>query len=93
MSGPTIVFTVEAGTEFFLKLVLVSNPLPDKLSFQRNWEHFQSQLLGRAITIEVGIDFVRIPTIQKSDEGTYTIASSNTIGEGHFSFQLKVVGR
>ena len=91
MSGSTTVFTVEAGTEFFLKLALVSNPLPDKLSFQRNRELFQSQPLDRAI--EVSIDFVRIPTIQKSDEGTYTITSSNTIGDGHFSFQLKVVGK
>ena len=91
MSESTTVFTVEAGTEFFLKLALVSNPLPDKLSFQRNRELFQSQPLDHAI--EVGIDFVRIPTIQKSDEGTYTITSSNTIGDGHFSFQLKVVGK
>ena len=88
--GPTTIFTVEAGTEFFLKLVLVSKPLPDKLSFQRDWELFQSQPLDRAI--EIGLDFVRIPIIQKSHEGRYTISSSNNLGEGKFCFQLKVVG-
>ena len=82
------IFTVEAGTEFFLKLTLVANPLPYKLSFQRD-----GQQLPLDQTIEVGLDFVRFKVVQHSHQGKYTISCTNSMGEGHFTFQLNVAGK
>ena len=84
----TILFTVEAGTEFFLKLILVANPLPYKLSFQRD-----GQQLPLDQTIEIGLDFVRFKVVQHSHQGKYTLSCTNSVGEGHFSFQLNMAGK
>ena len=85
-----IIFTVEAGTGFFLKLALFANPLPFKFSFQRVSQQYPIPTLDG--TVEFGLEFVRIHSAQHSHKGRYTISCSNSVGDGQFSFQLQVQG-
>lgn len=52
------------------------------------------QLLQRSPwgTIYLGLDSVGIQTVDQSHEGNYTISTSNLMGEGRLSFQLRVIG-
>ena len=84
------VFTVEQGTLFYLKLKLSANPRPSSANLSKNGTVLQSSPWGN-ITLDV--DSVTIPSVQSTDAGNYTISCSNSMGEGRFSFRLKVVGK
>ena len=80
------IFTAEAGTRFFLKLHLAANPWPGSCNLYRNGQLLRRSPLG---TIQLCVDSVNIQAVQPSDDGAYTISSSNLFGEGRFSFQLR----
>ena len=84
------VFTVEQGTHFYLKLNLSANPWPTSCDLYKNGIILQRSPFGN---INLNVDSVNIQSVQNTDNGNYTISCSNSMGEGRFPFQLKVVGK
>ena len=48
---------------------------------------------GAQGTVSVGADSVDIGRVQSTDAADYTMTSSNSMGEGQFSFRLNVEGK
>ena len=92
-----LVFTVEQGTQFYLKLNLKANPWPTSYSLSKDGN--QLQLLpargggGGPGTIYVNVDSFNIQSVQNDDAGTYTLSCSNRVGNASFSFRLRVEGK
>ena len=85
------VFTVEQGRPFFLKLNLSANPPPSNANVSL---YADGRKLPRVAggTINLQPDSVGIQRATKSDEGSYTIKSSTTAGEGSLRFRIQVEG-
>ena len=81
------VFTVEQGTPFYLKLNLTANPMPKTDKSYRNGQELSYSPTGQ---IYIGMDYMRIDSVIPSQAGCYTISSSNFMGGGSLTFQLKV---
>jgi hypothetical protein len=83
------IFTVEQGTQFYLKLNLTANPMPvdDSEDLYQNDDLLQYSPQG---TVESGLDFMRIRTVNHSHAGKYKIVSKNIAGKGQITFHLKV---
>ena len=83
------IFTVEQGAEFHLKLILNAYPMPadDSKDLYKNDHRIQIQ---HSRTMEWGLDYMRIVTVDRSHAGKYTIVSENIAGKGKIIFQLKV---
>ena len=84
-----LVFTVEQGTRFYLKLHLTANPRPTSENVYENGHLLQYSPYG---TIYTGVDNMRVESVNQSHAGRYKISSSNIAGEGHITFRLKVKG-
>ena len=89
-SGKNII-TAEQGTPFLLKFEISARPIPADVDVYKDGKKVQiSHANG---TIFVGLDRFSIPIVdRKSYGGKYTISASNSHGEGHVTFQLKVKG-
>ena len=83
------IFTVEQGTQFYLKLNLTANPWPTDNDLYQNGHLLQYSPQG---TIYSGVDNMRIRSVNQSHAGKYKLSSTNHAGEGHISFRLKVKG-
>lgn len=83
------VFYVEQGTRFYLKLVLTANPMPTECDLYEDGRLVQSSPWGR---IYLRLDSFEIRSVQGTDEGYYRMTCSNIMGEGSFSFRLRVQG-
>ena len=81
------VFTVQQGKRFYLKLYLNAYPKPKDEDLYKDSELLQYDPNG---TIYSGVDFMEIQRVVPNDAGKYKISSRNSVGEGHFSFRLKV---
>jgi hypothetical protein len=86
------VFTVGQGTPFYLKLNLSANPPPNSSNLSNNGIPLPHAAPGQR-AINIGTDSVSIQSVQSTDAANYTISCSNLMGEGQFSFRLKVVGK
>ena len=84
-----VVFPVEQGTRFYAKFTLTASPMPTGSNLYKNGQLLQRSPFG---TIYLETDSVEIRSVQKSHEGNYTISCVNVMGEGRFSFRLRVVG-
>jgi hypothetical protein len=87
------VFTAEQGTRFYLKLSLTANPWPTSYDLYRNGRALQRAVGVGQATINLNPDSVNFQRVQSTDAANYTITSSNSMGQGQFSFRLKVVGK
>ena len=87
------VFTVEQGTRFYLKLNLSANPWPTSSNLYKNGIALQRASWGGQGTINLTADSVNIQSVQNTDAADYTISCSNSMGEGRFSFRLRVEGK
>ena len=83
------IFTVEQGTQFYLKLNLNAYPRPKDADLYMDGHLVPYTPQG---TIDCGVDYMEIQHVNHSDAGKYKISSRNRAGEGHFSFRLKVKG-
>lgn len=83
------IFTVEQGTQFYLKLNLNAYPMPadDSEDLYKNDHLVQYSPQG---TIECGLDYMRIQRVDHSHAGRYKIVSKNIAGKGQITFRLKV---
>ena len=84
------VFTVEQGTQFYLKLHLTANPMPTYETLYYNDEEVPYTPDG---TIYTGVDYMRIDSVIQSDAGPYKISTRNWMGEGSMSFRLDIQGK
>ena len=83
------IFTVEQGTQFYLKLNLNAYPMPTDEDLYKDGHLVPSSPQG---TIYCGVDYMQIHRVNHSQAGKYKISSRNRAGEGHISFRLKVKG-
>jgi hypothetical protein len=84
------VFTAVQGTRFYLKLNLSANPPPNRDDLSKNGTMLQRSPWGN---IQLEADSIDIQSVQFTDAANYTISCSNSVGQGQFSFTLKVVGK
>ena len=83
--------TVEQGTAFLLKFEVTAWPIPTHVDLYKDGR--KVAISQRNGTIFVGLDRVSIPRVDKqSYAGKYKISATNSAGEGHTLFQLKVKG-
>jgi hypothetical protein len=87
------VFSAEIGTGFYLKLVLTANPSPTSCNLYKDGVLLPPATWNAPGTIYITDDSVDIQTVQFTDAGNYTITSSNSMGQGQFSFRLNVLGK
>jgi hypothetical protein len=87
------VFTAEMGTRFYLKLYLTANPSPNSRDLHKNGIVLSPANWGDQHVINLTDDSVNIQSVQSTDAANYTISSSNSMGQGKYSFGLKVVGK
>ena len=87
-SGSEYIITVEQGRRFYLALNHNAWPCPTKVDLHKNYRLVESSPKG---TIFVDVDRMGIQIVDRQAyEGHYTIKSTNKVGTGEISFQLKV---
>ena len=75
------------GQEFRIMLQLTGNPLP--LVDTVTWT-FNGQPLSIGGGINFGLDFIEFSSINRTNEGNYTVTSSNLAGNASFALSISV---